>query len=224
MTLGLIITAAGKGERFGSSDSKVLTLLLGKPVIVHTLEQFCTNNSISHCIITAAPGQELAIESAISKISAPFSIKIITGGQLRQESVQYAVKSLADEVSHVLIHDGARPTVSQDVIASLLSQQLNYDAVIPVISVTDTIKVVDGEGMVLNTLDRHCLRAVQTPQLFLVDVLKRVYEQGYEGEFTDEAMMVERYGVRVKTVVGDVNNIKLTYPTDLERLGFHMGV
>lgn len=219
-TISLIITAAGSGQRFGSPESKILVPLLGKPVIAHTLEQFSNVMQISHCVITATPSQELAIKSAISKVNVPFSVDVITGGERRQDSVKMAVNELskATDSTMVLIHDGARPHVSSDVMDRLFSSSNECDAVIPVIPVTDTIKQVDSEGMVVNTLDRGRLRAVQTPQLFSISVLKSAYEQGDDGEFTDEAMLVERHGISVKTVDGDVNNIKLTYPVDLERL------
>ena len=222
-TISLIITAAGSGQRFGSPESKVLVPLLGKPVITHTLEQFSNVMQISHCVITATPGQELAIKSAISKVNVPFSVDVITGGKRRQDSVKMAVNELsqwrkATNTTMVLIHDGARPHVSSELMDRLFSSSNTCDAVIPVIPVTDTIKQVDSEGMVVNTLDRGRLRAVQTPQLFSISVLKSAYEQGDDGEFTDEAMLVERHGISVKTVDGDVNNIKLTYPVDLERL------
>jgi len=220
MKISLIITAAGSGQRFGSPESKVLVSLLGRPVIAHTLEQFSNVMHILHCVITAPPGQELAIKSTISKVNVPFSVDVITGGERRQDSVKKALNFLIESTDStmVLIHDGARPHVPSGLMDRLFFSSNECDAVIPVIPVTDTIKQVDSQGIVVNTLDRGRLRTVQTPQLFSISVLKSAYEQGYDGEFTDEAMLVEGYGIPVKTVAGDVNNIKLTYPVDLERL------
>ena len=218
MTVGLIITAAGQGKRFGETEGKVLAPLLGKPIIAHTLEQFINATEITQCIITVASGQENSMTKVVSRVTVPFSVKVIVGGELRQQSVQRGVAEMSNEINYVLVHDGARPVVKQRIINDLLAEKEHYSAVIPVIPVTDTIKVVDEENMVIKTPDRQTLRAVQTPQLFTVKCLKDAYQTDLQQECTDEAMLVEGQGVLVKTIPGDIENIKLTYPKDLQAL------
>tara|TARA_B100001113_G_scaffold347492_1_gene339968 strand:- start:324 stop:1010 length:687 start_codon:yes stop_codon:yes gene_type:complete len=218
MTIGLIITAAGQGKRFGAPEGKVMTSLLGKPIIAHTLEQFINAPEITQCIITVAPGQESNMNKIVATVTVPFSVKVIVGGELRQHSVQLAVKAMSNKINNVLVHDGARPIVKQRIINDLLAEKEKYNAVIPAIPVTDTIKVVDKDSMVIKTLTRQSLRAVQTPQLFSVKCLKMIYQKAPQEVYTDEAMLVEGQGVLVKTIPGDPQNIKLTYPNDLQAL------
>lgn len=143
-------------------------------------------------------------------------ITIVSGGETRQDSVARALLALSPEVDVVLVHDAARPLVPADVVDRVASAvRAGAQAVIPTLGVVDTIKEVDGEGIVRATLDRSRLQAVQTPQGFDRDVLQRAHAASDGGDATDDAGMVERMGVTVQTVPGHEEAFKITRPLDL---------
>ncbi|RAP34320.1 2-C-methyl-D-erythritol 4-phosphate cytidylyltransferase [Candidatus Marinamargulisbacteria bacterium SCGC AG-439-L15] len=209
----LIITAAGSGTRFGDSRSKCLALLQEKPVITHSLDTLLSYKWEK--IIVTAPDNALSDFENITQ-TYPVPISVIPGGKTRKESVQKAVQKLSD-CTTVFIHDAARPLLTNELIQRLLDAPEEWEAVIPGIPVTDTIKMVN-KNIVQNTIERQSLISVQTPQRFYIKTLLKAYKHPSTNEITDEAMLIEEAGMPIHTVLGDIQNIKLTYPKDISIL------
>lgn len=212
-----IVPAAGIGSRFGGSVRKTFVELKGIPLLVHTLRRLSEVASISDIIPVLRAddidaGQKLIVQYKIDKVR-----QIVSGGAERQDSINNAVKLIEGECI-VLIHDGARPIISEKLVAALLKNLEGFDGVIPGLPVKETLKQVDADGMVVSTVDREKFRSIQTPQAFASGVIKRAYKKAYADGFygTDDAALVERAGGRVKIIQGDPFNIKITTQEDLE--------
>ena len=207
-----IIAAAGRGERLGLGVPKALVKICGKTLVERVVDRFVKFDKIRKIYVAVPPGYEPTIGELLSKYGD--RVKVYTGGTVRQESIYRGLKYISDE--YVLIHDVARMMVTDKLIERVMHAVTKYDAVVPVIPVRDTIKEVE-DGKVLRTLPRERLYIVQTPQGFRTELIVKVYEkaqqEGYHG--TDSASLVERYGVDVSTVEGEVSNIKLTYAEDM---------
>ncbi|MDO8282114.1 MAG: 2-C-methyl-D-erythritol 4-phosphate cytidylyltransferase [Thermodesulfovibrionia bacterium] len=212
-----IVPAAGIGRRFGGSVRKTFVELKGIPLLVHTLSRLSEVASISDIIPVLRAddietGRKLFAQYKIEKVR-----QIVAGGAERQDSINNAVKLIEGDCI-VLIHDGARPIISEKLVANLLENLEGVDGVIPGLPVKETLKQVDGNGMVVSTVDREKFRSIQTPQAFTSGVIKRAYKMAYADGFygTDDAALVERAGGRVKIIPGDHFNIKITTQEDLE--------
>ncbi len=210
--VSVIIVAAGRGERFGGG--KVFALLRGKRVLDWSLERFELHPRVDEIILVLnREDKKLNSFKKYSKIKV-----IIEGGERRQDSVVSGFRELDPGSSDiVLIHDGVRPLISEELITRVIEGVEERGAVCPVISVEDTIKRVEGE-QIKETMRREELRRAQTPQGFLYPVLKRAIEKAEEQGFhgSDEASLVERLGERVSIIEGDPANIKITIPKDLK--------
>ena len=211
ITTGLIITAAGSGTRFGNNTCKCLTLLSGKPLILHsidTLKSFQFEN-----IIITVPEK---IKKQFEEVVLPKypDIQLITGGETRKESVEKAVKKLIN-CDMLMIHDAARPLLSKKLVQDLFSVDQDKKAVIPGIPVTDTIKITKNNH-VISTPERATLKTIQTPQRFHTKRLLKAYKSPVDIEITDEAMLLEKLGEPIYIINGDPKNIKITYPKDIQ--------
>ena len=146
------------------------------------------------------------------------NIKIAYGGKERQDSVYNGIKVLDKNCKYVLVHDGARPFVNEDIINRSLEEVQKYKSVVVGVPVKDTIKVVNNNNDIVDTPNRSTLWSVQTPQTFDYSVIKRAYEDAFDNNFygTDDAMLVERIGYTVKMIYGSYNNIKVTTPEDID--------
>ncbi len=215
-----IIPAAGLGKRFGPDANKPFLLLDGKPLIVWSLQQMEAVADIVEIIPVLQPkdmesGKELLEDYGITKIK-----KIAPGGRERQDSVRNGLKLVEEKDCIVLIHDAARPLIQQGLIINALrelQESINaYDGVILGVPLKDTIKEA-SETVVQKTLKRERLWAIQTPQLFRFGSILRAYEKASEDGYyaTDDSALVERYGGRIKIVMGSYENIKITTPEDL---------
>lgn len=214
MNIGVIIASAGQSKRLG--HNKVLMDLNGKPVLLFSLEKFLKLDSISELVIVIRPQDEGEVRSLLAKVgfNYPF-IKIIYGGKERQDSVYIGLKALTSS-DIVVVHDGARPFVSFELIYRLIKEAEVYSAVIPALPVKETIKIVK-DGYVESTPKRELLWSVQTPQVFRYEVLVEAYEKAYRDGFygTDDASLVERLGYKVKVIEGEYTNLKITTREDL---------
>lgn len=211
-----IIVAAGSGQRFASTTPKQFITLLGKPLIIHTLEKFESCDLIDEIVLVlSAEGRELfetsTFASEITKLRS-----IVTGGATRAESVRNGLNSLdANDGDIVAVHDGARPLVTVDEIARTVGKAVETGAACLVAPVTDTIKTIRGDEIAA-TLERDKLRRALTPQAFRYGVLKRAFELGDLSEATtDECYLVEKLGHPIAFVAGSSRNIKITRPEDL---------
>ena len=226
-----IIPAAGLGKRFGPDANKPFLLLDGKPLIIWSLQQMETVADIAEIIPVLQLkdmeyGKEMFEEYGITKIK-----KIAPGGRERQDSVRNGLKLIEDKDCIVLIHDAARPLIQKDLIINALRElTLSFspalkateeaftacDGVILGVPLKDTIKEA-SDKVVHKTLKRAALWAVQTPQLFHFRSISKAYEKASEEGYyaTDDSALVERYGGRIKIVMGSYENIKVTTPEDL---------
>jgi 2-C-methyl-D-erythritol 4-phosphate cytidylyltransferase len=211
--VGAIIVAAGSGERMGGVD-KLMALLGGEPVIAWVTTTFQNCKLISQIVLVLSeanlePGKRLAAAHGWSKVS-----DICPGGQRRQASVVSGLKRLKD-CEWVVVHDGARPLVTEDLISRGLRAAEATGAAAAAVPVTDTIKVAGDDMFIRKTPPRQKLWAVQTPQVFRLAIITSAYRQIGENEVSDDAAAVEQSGHRVKLYMGAYDNIKITTPSDL---------
>ncbi|TML17236.1 MAG: 2-C-methyl-D-erythritol 4-phosphate cytidylyltransferase [Actinobacteria bacterium] len=218
MSVWAVLAAAGSGERLGADRPKAFVRLGDQPLLAESLERLDASGWIDAIVVAAPPGWEeptilLAEELGCSKVSS-----CVTGGETRAESVKRGLDEVPDEAAVVIVHDAARPYIDDAVIERVLAPLAEgWDGVVPALPVSDTVKRVDGERVV-ETLTRAELRAVQTPQAFVANVLRDAYAHGDLATATDCASLVEARGGRVKIVPGDRRLAKITDAADLERL------
>ena len=211
---GAVIVAAGNASRMGGID-KVMAPLGGEPMIVRTVRSFQNCDVIREIVIVTREDLIVPISNlchGMDKVKA-----VVVGGSSRQESVGLGLNALSSKVKLAAIQDGARPLITWQVIDRTVRAAGSYGAAAPAVPVKDTIKVVTG-GVVKETPDRKTLQAVQTPQVFDIDLLKGALQKAAEdkAEVTDDCSAVERLGMSVKIVEGDERNIKVTTPVDLK--------
>jgi 2-C-methyl-D-erythritol 4-phosphate cytidylyltransferase len=214
-----VLAAAGSGDRLGADRPKAFARLGDEPLLAQSLKRLDDSDWVDFIVVAAPPGWEepailLAEELGCSKVTA-----CVTGGATRGESVARALAEVPDDAAVVLVHDAARPLVTDEVIERVLTA-LNdgWDGALPGLPVADTIKRVDEDGRVAATLAREELRAVQTPQAFVASVLRDAYANGDVAAASDCSSLVEGRGGRVKVVEGDTQLSKVTDAADLERI------
>lgn len=210
-----VIVAAGNSTRMSCYISKQLIPLLGEPTISYTLRAFEDANLIDEVVVVCRKVdmeelKDIVAEYGFSKVKA-FTI----GGSERSESVRNGVRSASNDATHFAIHDGARALITPHDINKVVSEALICGAATLGSPVTDTIKVVDKEGIITSTPDRSTLMAVQTPQVFERDLYLKAIENAKGKGFTDDCAMVEEFGVYPKIIIGDHPNIKLTTQADI---------
>jgi 2-C-methyl-D-erythritol 4-phosphate cytidylyltransferase len=214
MSVWAVLAAAGRGERLGSDRPKAFARLGGRPLLAESLERLEESGWIDAIVIAAPPDWEepsilVAEEIAATKVSSA-----VTGGESRSESVRLALEEVPAEAAVVLVHDAARPLLPAEVIERVLAPlSEGWDGVVPVVPLADTVKRVEGDRVV-ETLPRDDLVAVQTPQAFLADTLRRAVS-GEVSSATDCASLVEAQGGRIKVVEGDPRLLKVTDADDL---------
>ena len=212
-----IIVAAGKSERMGAGTDKAFLNLGPKPVVAWSLLAFERCADVDQIVLVVRKDQLIAAKAVVRMFGISKVRAVVAGGAKRQDSVMNGLKELDVDTRFVVVHDGARPLVSQQVIEAVCKAAFLYSAAGPGVPVTDTIKRIDGADHVLETVDRGALRAMQTPQMaekpLLLAALQSALEAG--AETTDELAALERMGMRPVIVPGDRENIKLTTPFDL---------
>ena len=206
MKFSAIITAGGSSSRFGNTN-KLLEQINGKEIIRYTIDAFI-EAGISDIVVCANSSDRL-----LNYVLAGFPVRVIAGGSTRQESVYNGLQAV--DCDYVLIHDGARPMISPEIIKKTMEEVVEKKAVSVMTKTIDTIKKVDETGKIITTIDRSQLYNTQTPQAFDLSLIKEVHEK-YKGQsFTDDAGMVEEFGKDVYIVEGDYRNIKVTTKSDL---------
>jgi 2-C-methyl-D-erythritol 4-phosphate cytidylyltransferase len=219
MKAAAIIPAAGSGERMGGSIKKPYILLQGIPLLAHTLRVFAQAPGIAELIVTVSPGsedycrQEVVQSSALAK-----PVTVVAGGRQRQDSVRNGLAAVSAPVDMIMIHDGARPFVTLQMIADALEATLRKRATTMAVPVKDTVTEVEKDTAVIRrTLERDRLYLIQTPQTFerelICEAHRRACADGFTG--TDDASLVERLGIPVSVIMGSYDNIKITTREDL---------
>lgn len=214
--ISAIILAGGRGKRIGRDISKQFILVNGKPILYYTIKKFLECKLIDN-IVLVLPKDE--IQYCKKEVLDKYSLKvgnIVEGGNERQDSVYNGLKSL-NKTDIVLIHDGARPFPSEDMIKEGVKYAIEYGAAAPGVIPKDTIKIRDVDSFSKETLNRSELVSVQTPQVFKWEIIMKCHEKVKEDNLivTDDTMVVESYGYKVYLYNGDYKNIKITTPEDL---------
>lgn len=215
-----IVLSAGQGKRMGAAVQKQYIELEGKPIIAHTLEVFQRSEVIDEILLVVGKGQEAYCrKEIIEKYHFDKVKKIVEGGAERYHSVYCGLKEVRGD-GYVMIHDGARPFVTEEILRRSYHAVCEYPACVIGMPVKDTIKLADGEGFSNETPERTKVWQIQTPQVFEIQLIRDAYEtllRSEEVKVTDDAMVVETVlGMKVKLVEGSYENIKITTPEDLE--------
>jgi 2-C-methyl-D-erythritol 4-phosphate cytidylyltransferase len=216
--IGLVLPAAGSGSRIGSEIPKQFIEFQGKRLYRHALDAFLP--FVSEVVVVVPEAWVQTIREETSEAGKSLPLYVTAGGRQRQDSVRCGLMALSSAVEIVLIHDAARPYVSSSLIGRVIEGARRSKACIPVVSVSETVKEVNGE-QVVGTLDRERLRLVQTPQGFEARLLREAFDRAASEAFygTDESMLVERMGWPVTVVAGDQGNIKVTWKEDFLQIG-----
>ena len=214
---GVVIVAAGTGSRMNMGINKQFIKLEGKEIIAYTIEKFYNNSNIEDIVVVVKEDESEFFKKEILDTYNFKNVKIAYGGKERQDSVYNGLKLLDEKCDVVLIHDGARPFVSDKIIDKSIEEAKEHKAIVVGVPVKDTIKVIDNDKNIVDTPNRSVLWAVQTPQTFDYNILIDAYKDAFKNKFygTDDAMLVERIGYKVKMLEGSYNNIKITTQEDL---------
>ncbi len=213
-----LIVAGGSGSRMGAAQKKQYLHLGDLPIVSHTVLAFDRMDALDRIILTIPQEDvEMCRRDILRPLSLSHDIQLVAGGRRRQDSVLNGLNALGTDTGIVMIHDGVRPFVSSSLIERCLTGVRETGACIPAIPATDTLKSVDGNGFVVNTLDRRAVRLAQTPQTFSIPLIERAHRLALKSGFaaTDDASVAEFAGETVTVVSGDPNNIKITTPHDL---------
>lgn len=212
MKLYTLIVAGGAGSRMGTNIPKQFLELAGKPILMLTIERFRAFDG-SMEIITVLPENQLEYWDFLKKeFSFSIAHTIITGGSSRFFSVKNGLEPVED-TGLVAIHDGVRPLVSSDTIKRCFEAAGKYGNAIPVVSPHDSLRMMTGKGSV--PVNRQDIKIIQTPQVFRAELIKKAYLQEYTPDFTDDATVLEKAGVKIHLVEGNRENLKITNPEDL---------
>ena len=215
MKTEVIIPAAGFGVRFESKQAKSLVLLGPKPILVHTLQAFEQSVLVDDVILVTQEPLIPEIKDLIKQYKLSKVKHIVTGGQARSESVRNGLKYVDQDTEFVVIHDGARPLITGAFIDKIIPFCYREQALITAVPVKPTIKRVDKNLVVAQTLKRDELWEIQTPQIFKREIILKAHQEFGHEDTTDDAALVEKLGVKVKVVMGDYRNIKITTKEDL---------
>jgi len=211
-----IIPTAGMGVRFQADLPKPLAELCGKPLCVYALTIFEKSPVIDSVILVGHTERLSQLKDIVGQYGLKKIAHVIAGGETRRESVANGLAAIDDDTDVVLIHDGVRPLVSLKVIEGAVALCDQWDAVVTAVPVKPTIKKVNKESLfVEETLDREELWEIQTPQVFKKELLLKAHQQNKECDPTDDAVMVEQLGVKVKVFPGDYKNVKITTQEDM---------
>ena len=212
-----VIVAAGKGKRMGTEISKQFLPLRGKEILAHTVEKFEHAENIRDIVLVTGQDslqdvQDMAQEYGWQKI-----ISVVAGGKERQDSVWNGLLAVSEDTEIVLIHDGVRPFVTEDILTLSIETAVEMGGCVAGVPAKDTIKVCNSENIAVDTPDRSTLWQIQTPQTFQKERIVKAYKQAKDAGFigTDDASLAEYGGYPVKVIMGSYRNIKITTQEDL---------
>lgn len=215
--VSVIFPAAGQGKRMGLGFNKIFTEVSGNPILIQTLLAFSRCDCIDELIIAVDINEMEIIRKVLNKIPKLKPFKLVAGGSERQYSVYNGLMAINPDTDIVLVHDAARPLISETVIQSVVNEAMLSGSAVCAVPAKDTIAQIDDMGFIKDVPDRNTIWAVQTPQGFKKEILIKAHQKAQEDNFlgTDEASLVRRIPHPVKLVMGDYNNLKVTTPTDL---------
>ncbi|RMF92301.1 MAG: 2-C-methyl-D-erythritol 4-phosphate cytidylyltransferase [Candidatus Schekmanbacteria bacterium] len=228
MFVSAIVVAGGLGLRMKTDRPKQFLKIGSKYLIQHTLEKINEINIIDEVVLTL-PLQNYdkwnsMVEELIEKMNLKVD-KIVKGGEKRQNSVYNGFKNCNPCADIILIHDAVRPFFETDLVKDAIAHLKNYDGVIFAVPISDTVKKIDSNKVITETLDRKELFRAQTPQIFKRDVLEKSFDYAFESnrEYTDESSMAEEIGARIRIIESSEKNIKITKPDDIKLAEFLLG-
>jgi 2-C-methyl-D-erythritol 4-phosphate cytidylyltransferase len=209
----IIIVAGGSGKRMQSDLPKQFLSIHGKPVLMHTIEKFFNYDASIHFVLALPQNQIETWKQLCTSHQFNITHTIVQGGNERFHSVLNALAEIKEKCL-VAVHDGVRPLVNLETITNCFVMAEKKGNAIPVIPISESLRVVDENAN--KPVDRNKYKLVQTPQVFLSDLLLKAYQQKYTPEFTDDASVVEKMGITINLVEGNKENIKITTPVDLQ--------
>lgn len=217
--IAVIIVAGGSGKRMASPVKKQFIKLRDKAILAYTIEAFQCMEEIQDIIVVTSKEDISKVKTEIVEKYDFHKVRcIVEGGKERQDSVYNGLLAVDESMQYVMIHDGARPFISQSILKEAIEKTIRYKATVVAVPTKDTIKRVDVEqNTVKETLPREQLWLAQTPQSFKKELLLKAYHYAIEQKLavTDDSSIVEAYGHKVAIVLGDYKNIKITTPEDL---------
>lgn len=211
-----VIVAAGSSQRMCSD--KIMGSLAGLPVLVRTLLAFQNSDFVDEIIVVTRMDKIEAAAQLCQKYGISKASRVVCGGSSRMESALAGVSETRRGAKLIAIHDGARPLVTQDLIKRTVYAAQEYLSAVPVVKCSDTLKTVDGRGVIVGSVDRDSTMRVQTPQIFDADLIKAALTKAVTDglSFTDDCSAMEIMGVKTHAVEGEEDNIKLTNPRDMK--------
>lgn len=215
--ISAVIPAAGQGQRMQAGINKQFLTLRGKPILAYTLDAFEKHPLINEIVLVISAKEFDLCKKEILLKRHYTKVKCVEGGASRQESVFSGLQGCSPKTDYVLIHDGARPIISQNMITKCVTETQKYQATVVGVPVKNTIKVIKDDGYIDHTPDRSTLYQIQTPQCFEYALIMQAHKQALANHFTgsDDASLVERIHKPVKIVRGQYSNLKITTPEDL---------
>ncbi len=218
MKVSAVIAAAGSGTRLGTKMPKQFLDLGGRPILAWCLQAFCSSYLISDIVVVAHPDYLELASDITDKYACSKPVKVVAGGATRQDSVLNGVRAASERATWVAVHDAARPFVTTDHIEAVCMLAGEAGAAIPGIKIPDTVKRIDENGFVIETLDRSKLVLAQTPQVCRKEELLAAYDRAAKLgiAFTDESSILEASGIHVAIATGSMHNFKVTTEADLK--------
>jgi 2-C-methyl-D-erythritol 4-phosphate cytidylyltransferase len=217
LSVWAVLVAAGRGERLGADQPKAFVRLGELPLLAEPLRRLDESDWVDAIVVAAPPDWEEPAILLAEEIGADKVRQVVTGGATRAESVRRSVAEIPDDALVVLVHDAARPLVTEEVLERVLAPiGEGWDGIVPGLPIADTLKRVGADGAIEETVSRDSLWAVQTPQAFPADVLRSALAS--DADSTDCAGLVEAAGGRVKVVLGDPRLLKVTTTDDLAKI------
>jgi 2-C-methyl-D-erythritol 4-phosphate cytidylyltransferase len=207
-----VIVAGGSGSRMGAEMPKQFLELCGRPILWYTLNTFLSAYEDMPIVLVAPEHHRETTRALVASTAFPKRIELVVGGATRFESVRNGLAVIGEE-SVIFVHDGVRCLVSRELIHRCYEGAVRHGSAIPVVDSRDSVRLVTPGGS--EAIDRHRVKLVQTPQTFLSTILLPAYKVDFRESFTDEASVVEAAGHPIHLVEGEVDNIKITVPTDL---------
>jgi 2-C-methyl-D-erythritol 4-phosphate cytidylyltransferase len=216
--VAVLIPAAGMGKRMAKDRQKQFLVFGDMPVLAHTLKVFEGIDEVNEIIIIVPRGEEeFCLTNIVERYKIHKVTKVIAGGKERQDSVYNGLKLLSDDTAFVIVHDGVRPFISKDIIRKSIELAKEADGVVAGVPAKDTIKRVSNDMFVEATMNRQHLWLIQTPQTFKYKIINEAYNKAYINDYygTDDASLVERLGYKIKVIMDNYENIKITTPEDM---------
>ncbi|HUB67955.1 MAG TPA: 2-C-methyl-D-erythritol 4-phosphate cytidylyltransferase [Candidatus Methylacidiphilales bacterium] len=213
-SLSAVVVAAGRSQRMGFD--KLLTPLGGRPLLIHTVERLLQTEALAEIVLVIRPGSEAEMEPVIAPLREKGTIRLVSGGAQRQDSVLAGLQAMAETSEYVLVHDAARPFITKELVDTVFNAAKLSGAAVCGAPCSDTLKEAGEDGLVIRTVDRSRLWTVQTPQIFRAALLREAYAKVREtgGHFTDDTAVAEAAGHPVRIVLYHGVNFKITTPAD----------